>query len=129
MGNLVCAEEGAKEEFSLLLGKLRQERVQDPGVLSEPKAASPGMVAVLIRFRLDRIIDDSVIRSACSTKDKISSGNGEISKCRGMSCGKEEWNRWVRSSSAGLSKATGFVLPSRVWVVNDSQSAMKLLLL
>ena len=90
MGNLVGAEEGSKEEFSLLLGKIRQERVQDPGVLSEPNPASPGAVAIFIRFRLDRIIDDSVVRSACSTKDKISPGNGEISKRWGMSCGKEE---------------------------------------
>ena len=81
MGNLVGAEEGAEEEFSLLRGKIRQERVQDPRVLAEAKPASPGTIAVFIRFRLDRIIDDSVIRSACSTKDKISSGSGEMAKC------------------------------------------------
>jgi hypothetical protein len=127
VGNLVGAEKGTEEEFSLALGKVRQERVQDADVFPESKPASPGTVAVFIRLRLNRVIDDSVIRSACSTKDKISSGSGEIAKRWGMSCGKEEWNRLVRRSLAGLSKATGFVFPSRVWVVKESQSEIKLL--
>jgi hypothetical protein len=54
-------------------------------MLSEPDPPAPGAVAVFVRFRLNRVIDDSVVRSTSSTKDKISSGNGEISKCRGMS--------------------------------------------
>ena len=90
MGDLIRAEERPEEELALRLGKVRQERVQDAGLLAESDPPSPSPVPVLVRFRLDRIIDDSVVRSTSSTKDKISSGSGEISKRRGMSCGEEE---------------------------------------
>jgi hypothetical protein len=89
-GNLEGAEEGAEEELAFLLGKLRQERVQDADIVAESDPSAPGAVAVFICFRLNRVIDDLVVCSTCSTKDKISSGNGEILKCWGMSCGKEE---------------------------------------
>jgi len=93
MGNLVGAKEGSEEEFPFCRGKFRQERVQDPGLFSKTNPPSPGSVPVFIRLRLNRVIDDSVVRSTCSTKDKTSSGRGEISKCWGMSCGAEEWKR------------------------------------
>ena len=89
-GNLVSAEEGAQEDFALTLGKLRQEWVQDADVFPEPDPAMPGVVAVFVFLWLDRIMDDSVVRSTCSAKDKMASGSGEIVKCCRMSCGKEE---------------------------------------
>ena len=93
MANLVGAEEGAEEEFALLLGKTRQERVQDASSFAVAQSSLPGTVAVFICLRLYQIIDDLVVRSTCSTKDKTSSGSREISKSWGMSCGTEECSR------------------------------------
>ena len=84
-GNLIGAEEEAEKEFSLMLGKLREERVQDADVFAESEPATPGAVPVLVCFRLYRVIDDSVVRRTCSTKDKILSSSGESLKCCGMS--------------------------------------------
>ena len=71
----------------------------------------------------DGVVDDSMIRSTRTAKDKISAGSWQIAKSCGISWGRRLWKRSVSSVLHGASWATRLRLPSRVCVVNESWSA------
>ncbi len=88
MGDLVCTKKGSDDKFFGRVGDTSEERVHDPGFGAEPEPSSPCPIFVLVRLRANRLIDDSVVRSTSSAKDKISLGSSEMTKFAGMSWGE-----------------------------------------
>ena len=87
MGGLVEGWKGSEDEFAFRGGKVKEEGVNNVAAFTETFPSAPGSVPVFIRLRFHCIMDDSVVCSTCVTKDKISSGRGQILKFSGMSCG------------------------------------------
>lgn len=66
-------------------------------------AASSDSVLVIVRRLLSAVNDNSPTRNTGVVQDKILLGSGKMVKVQGICVGRNGWNCWARTSSAGLS--------------------------
>jgi hypothetical protein len=104
----------------LRLRNTMEEWLIDSGGVAETEPTTPCPVLALECCFADGVIDDSMVRSTSTTKDKISSGSWEMAKGLGISCGMRVWKRSVSSALHGESCASKLIFPSQVWDVKDS---------
>jgi hypothetical protein len=84
-----------------LLGYTIEEWLIDSGGVAETEPTTPCPVLALEGCFADGVIEDSMVRSTSTTKDKISSCCLEMAKGSGISCGMRVWKRSVSSALHG----------------------------